>query len=105
MIISNVRLPTREGLHDVTICGDRISELRRHQEDRAESSQVVLVGEGNWLIPGWIDLQVNDMEWFDSAMNGERKDISDHAQRIVKVLECQLKQGVTHMLLVGYRAA
>ena len=87
------------------ICGSRISELRPHHEDHAGSSAAVLVpvdGEEDWLIPGWIDLQVNDMEWLDSAMNGERKDKSDHAQRIEKVLEYQIKQGVTHMLLVRY---
>lgn len=101
LVLQKVKIPNSVGLYDVVVCDGRINEIMQHDHTVSTSNAVVLLDGGeDWLIPGWIDLQVNDIEWLNSAMSGAHKEIKDHAERIEQVLHYQLKQGVTHLILV-----
>ncbi len=55
---------------------------------------------GLWLIPGWIDLQVNDIEWFARGP----KPPAEHASRIREVAAYQAARGVTGLVLATLAA-
>ncbi len=57
-------------------------------------------GNGHWLLPGWIDLQVNDIEWLAQGF----QDAVDHAQRIREVYKYQIEIGVTSIVLATLAA-
>ncbi|XP_065176230.1 uncharacterized protein LOC135806026 [Sycon ciliatum] len=58
----------------------------------------VVDGKGRWLVPGWIDMQVNDLEWM-ARWYTETFSREQHAHRIGQVLKHQLGQGVTGMCI------
>jgi N-acetylglucosamine-6-phosphate deacetylase len=57
-------------------------------------------GTGSWLLPAWIDLQVNDLDW----LAGGLRTPVEHAARIREVLARQAGQGVTGLLLATMAA-
>ncbi len=69
--------------------------------DAASASAAEVVdGRGLWLLPGWIDVQVNDAEWM---MRGPAAP-HEHAARIRRVLEYQASLGVTGICLATLAA-
>ena len=52
-------------------------------------------GGGLWLLPGWVDIQVNDLEWLACGL----KSPAQHAERIRQVIEYQVARGVTGFTL------
>ena len=60
----------------------------------------VIDGRGLWLLPGWIDLQVNDCAWLAQG----RKTSEEHARRVGEVLEHQAARGVTGIVLATLAA-
>ena len=61
---------------------------------------VELDAEGLWVVPGWIDLQVNDIGW----LSGGYRDPEVHAGRIREVLNYQASTGVTGCVLATLAA-
>jgi N-acetylglucosamine-6-phosphate deacetylase len=55
---------------------------------------------GLWVVPGWIDLQVNDIGW----LSGGLKEPRVHAGRIREVLAYQASTGVTGVVLATLAA-
>ncbi len=60
----------------------------------------VVDAEGLWVVPGWIDLQVNDIGW----LSGGLKEPRVHASRIREVLTYQASTGVTGLILATLAA-
>jgi N-acetylglucosamine-6-phosphate deacetylase len=60
----------------------------------------VVDAEGLWVVPGWIDLQVNDIGW----LSGGLKEPRAHAGRIRDVLAYQASTGVTGVILATLAA-
>ncbi len=56
--------------------------------------------EGDWLLPGWIDLQVNDLAWLAEGPHSP----AEHAERIRDVVRYQAKRGVTGIVLATVAA-
>ena len=69
-------------------------------EARAPEGAVEIDGEGLWAVPGWIDLQVNDIGW----LAGGYRDPGVHAGRIREVLSYQAATGVTGCVLATLAA-
>ena len=65
----------------------------------AAGSAVVDAG-GLWVVPGWIDLQVNDIGW----LAGGPRESRAHAGRIREVLAYQAATGVTGVVLATLAA-
>ncbi len=59
-----------------------------------------LDGGGLWLLPGWVDLQVNDLEWL--AKGFRPPDV--HRERILEVARWQAARGVTGFILATLAA-
>ena len=57
-------------------------------------------GKGRWLLPGWIDIQVNDIEWLAQGLKSEEA----HAERIREVVQYQALRGVTGLILATLAA-
>ncbi len=57
-------------------------------------------GEGMWLLPGWIDLQANDISWLAGGLRSPE----EHRDRIVEVLRLQAARGTTGLLLATLAA-
>ena len=60
----------------------------------------VIDASGLWAVPGWIDLQVNDIGW----LAGGLRDPGEHAARIGEVLDYQAGTGVTGCVLATLAA-
>jgi len=60
----------------------------------------VVDGHGDWLLPGWIDLQVNDIEWLAAGVRG----LAEHRERIRRVLVHQIERGTTAIALATLAA-
>ncbi len=60
----------------------------------AESPEMV-EGDGRWLLPGWVNLQVNDLEW----LAGGHHSAEEHRVRLHQVLRHQAARGVTGLML------
>lgn len=73
-------------------------DTRKIQSDAAGGQEMVN-GDGAWLLPGWIDMQINDMDWLSRS---EHTDVSteQHVKRIGEVLKHQARLGVTGLCLV-----
>ncbi|MEC9032449.1 MAG: hypothetical protein VYB15_11240 [Planctomycetota bacterium] len=69
-------------------------------EARAPEGAVEIDGEGLWAVPGWIDLQVNDIGW----LSGGLRSPGEHAARIGEVLDYQAGAGVTGCVLATLAA-
>mgnify|MGYP001368089789 FL=1 len=69
-------------------------------EARASEGAVEIDGEGLWAVPGWIDLQVNDIGW----LSGGLRSPGEHAARIGEVLDYQAGAGVTGCVLATLAA-
>lgn len=57
-------------------------------------------GAGRWLLPGWVDIQVNDMEWLAQG----RRSPPEHARRVREVAAWQASRGVTGLVLATLAA-
>ncbi len=57
-------------------------------------------GDGLWLLPGWLDIQVNDIEWLAGGLRSP----DEHRERILDVLDYQLARGVTGCVLATLAA-
>ena len=92
--------PVRDGssaVADVLIDGGRIAAIGpRLAAPGAEE----IDGAGLWMVPGWIDIQVNDMEW----MAGGPKPEEAHAARIAEVAGSLASRGTTGFILATLAA-
>jgi N-acetylglucosamine-6-phosphate deacetylase len=99
VLIRGARVPGQaEGAYDALLEGGRIRAMARRIQAPAEA-EVVDAG-GLWLLPGWIDIQVNDMEW----IAGWPRQPPEHAARIREVLRYQAERGVTGLVLATLAA-
>ncbi|MBI4582473.1 MAG: hypothetical protein HY717_00370 [Planctomycetes bacterium] len=57
-------------------------------------------GGGLWLLPGWVDLQVNDLEWLAKGFRPP----AEHRERILEVARRQAARGVTGFILATLAA-
>jgi len=55
---------------------------------------------GLWIVPGWIDIQVNDMEWIAAGAKVEEA----HAARIAEVADAVARRGTTGFILATLAA-
>lgn len=69
-------------------------------EARPESQCVEVDADGLWAVPGWIDLQINDIGWLAEGY----REPADHAGRIREVLNYQASTGVTGCILATLAA-
>jgi N-acetylglucosamine-6-phosphate deacetylase len=60
----------------------------------------VLDAANCWVLPGWIDLQLNDIEWLSTGSHAP----ADHARRVRDVLRYQATLGVTGVVLATLAA-
>ena len=67
---------------------------------RCEEGTEDVDGSDLWLLPGWIDLQVNDIAWL---AEGHKKP-EEHARRVREVLRFQVQRGVTGIALATLAA-
>jgi len=98
-VIRGIR-PLREGsmeAADVLVADGRIEAVGRGLEARGAEE---VDGGGLWLSPGWIDIQVNDMEWLAAGARTEEA----HAARIEKVADHQARKGATGFILATLAA-
>ena len=69
-------------------------------EERGSEGAVEIDAAGLWAVPGWIDLQVNDIGW----LSGGLRTPGEHAERIGEVLDYQGGTGVTGCVLATLAA-
>ena len=69
-------------------------------EERGSEGAVEIDAAGLWAVPGWIDLQVNDIGW----LSGGLRTPGEHAERIGEVLNYQGGTGVTGCVLATLAA-
>ena len=81
----------------VSIENGRIESI---QEGAASGGSQVVDASDLWLAPGWIDVQLNDIEWLAKG----KQSVEAHAQRIREVLSYQAKRGVTGCILATLAA-
>ena len=102
VLVRTVRVPSSG--HDSEAAVDVWLEAGRVRAVGPNLSQVgrpeVIDGNGLWLLPGWIDLQVNDCAWLAQG----RKTSEEHARRVGEVLEYQAARGVTGIVLATLAA-
>ena len=92
--------PVRSGsseVADVLVEGGRIAAIGPGLE-AAGAEEVD--GAGLWMLPGWIDIQVNDMEWMAA---GPKPDEA-HAARIEEVAVSLARRGTTGFILATLAA-
>ena len=91
-------------LFNVSLVGETISDIQPVSEaisdDVIGGSVEVIDGKHCWLLPGWIDLQINDMEWLSKTAHVQQVTVDDHVRRVEDVLEYQARLGVTGLCLV-----
>ncbi len=103
VFVRQVRVPAGghekdEGV-DVRLEGGRVRAVGPALSQKGQPE--VVDGAGLWLLPGWIDLQVNDCAWLASQ---GRKTPAEHARRVHEVLEYQAARGVTGIALATLAA-
>ena len=69
-------------------------------EERGSEGVVEIDAAGLWAVPGWIDLQVNDIGWLSGGLRAP----GEHAERIGEVLNYQGETGVTGCVLATLAA-
>eukprot|EP00118_Oscarella_pearsei_P017895 m.180169 g.180169 ORF g.180169 m.180169 type:complete len:421 (+) comp39238_c0_seq3:238-1500(+) len=92
-LLRDVRIPGSDSLHHVSIANDKITSVSQ----KAMPAARIVDGAEQWVIPGWIDLQVNDMEWMDVCTRETTPDA--HAARIKHIRDVHLRKGVTGIIL------
>lgn len=83
--------------------GDRIREIFPAGADSSESlrrADETVDGGGLWLLPGWVDIQINDIEWLARGVQPPEA----HVARIRDVARYQLARGVTGFVLATLAA-
>lgn len=83
---------------DVLLAGGRVEAIG--EALRTPKGARTIDGRGCWLLPGWIDLQLNDVAW----MAGGSRPPEEHAARVREVLGYQARQGVTGVVLATLAA-
>ncbi|MBI4606035.1 MAG: hypothetical protein HY721_29060 [Planctomycetes bacterium] len=86
------------GASDVLLSGGRIVEVGGPLA--APSGATVVDGSGLWLLPGWIDLQLNDIDWLRRGARSPE----EHAARVREVAAYQAARGVTGFVLATLAA-
>ena len=97
LLIRNARIPGA-GEANLAIEDGKIAGLGPGVACGPEAEE--LDAEGRWVVPGWIDLQVNDIGW----LAGGYRDPGVHAGRIREVLSYQAATGVTGCVLATLAA-
>ena len=97
LLIRNARIPGA-GEANLAIEDGKITGLGPGVACGPEAEE--LDAEGRWVVPGWIDLQVNDIGW----LAGGYRDPGVHAGRIREVLSYQAATGVTGCVLATLAA-
>jgi N-acetylglucosamine-6-phosphate deacetylase len=82
----------------ILISGARVAAFG--DEADAASGCEDIDADGLWALPGWIDVQVNDIEWLARGLQAS----ADHASRVREVLAYQLSRGVTGCVLATLAA-
>lgn len=102
VLVENVRVPTVSHASNepiaVWLANGRVRELAPKIEADAGAERVD--GSGRWLLPGWIDLQLNDIGWLSQGL----KEPAEHARRVRQVLAYQAARGVTGLALATLAA-
>ena len=102
VLIRGARVVRREegplGAVDVLLAGGRIEDAGASLT--APRGVQVVDGRGLWLVPGWIDIQVNDMDWIAQGPKAP----AEHAARVRTVLLHQAARGVTGLVLATLAA-
>jgi N-acetylglucosamine-6-phosphate deacetylase len=57
-------------------------------------------GGGGWLLPGWVDIQVNDIEWLAGGLRSPEA----HCERVREVARYQAARGATGFILATLAA-
>ncbi len=99
-LVRGVRIPGEHQLVDVEFVGGKIRRIVDAKRDRGSSAESSLDGGGDWLLPGWIDLQVNDVAW----VAGGLRDPEEHAARVREICRLQAETGVTGLALATLAA-
>ena len=87
----------------VHVADGRIAAVVRDGESIASldaQGAATIEGAGLWALPGWIDLQVNDIEWLSRGLQTPQ----EHAARVRDVLRYQSSRGVTGCVLATLAA-
>ena len=104
VVIRNVRLaedsiggPPAGTPAAVYFCGGGVADVVSMDSLPASfgAATQTIDGGGLWLLPGWVDIQVNDLEWLACGL----KSPAQHAERIRQVIEYQVARGVTGFTL------
>ncbi|MCZ6792167.1 MAG: amidohydrolase family protein [Planctomycetota bacterium] len=92
-----------DGAVSVVCEGGRIRRIERQLDVQAgprdPGAEIVDV-DGRWILPGLVDLQVNDIAWLARGL----QDPAAHAGRIREVLKHQVGRGVTGVVLATLAA-
>lgn len=100
-IVHNVRVPGIPAVAAVLLEGDRIGGIGTLEDAKGLAPDAVEVdGSGHWLLPGWIDIQVNDIAW----LAGGPRAPEEHRSRIREVLRYQAARGTTGVILATLAA-
>ena len=101
-VVHDVLVPgvsnAEEDTVDVWLKNGRVQACERSV--RTDSNSEHVDGNGCWLLPGFVDLQANDVAWL--ALGPRTPE--DHAERIRAVLEYQAARGVTGIIIATLAA-
>ena len=105
MLLQRVRVdPAREGLSDVRVEGDRVTEISAPGERLSAAGDVVVDGAGGVLLPGFVDGHVHMAQW---SLARNRIDVGDatSAADVVDTLVAGSAVPGSVVRAHGYRAA
>lgn len=103
MLLQRVRVdPAQEGLSDVRVEGDRVTEISAPGERLSAAGDDVVDGAGGVLLPGFVDAHVHMAQW---SMARRRIDVG-HATSAADVVDILVGSGERSVVRAqGYRAA
>ena len=89
--------------HAAVLVGDGVVRIVTPETSLSEElngAREQIDGSGRWLLPGWIDLQLNDIEWLAKG----HKTPTTNRDRVLEVLRYQIARGVTGCVLATLAA-
>ena len=103
MLLQRVRVdPAQEGLSDVRVEGDRVTEISAPGERLSTAGDDAVDGAGGVLLPGFVDAHVHMAQW---SMARRRIDVG-HATSAADVVDILVASGERSVVRAqGYRAA